>query len=73
MTDKPKIEVGQRWVTRGGNVACVVATDGKKPGYPVIIETSPGDRWALTEDGTVPMLGAVSEYDLFTLMPGEAS
>ena len=73
MTDKPKIEVGQRWMTRGGDIARVVATDGKKPGYPVIIETNPGDLWTLMEDGTVPMLGAVSEYDLFTLMPEDVA
>ena len=69
MTDKPKIEVGQRWVTRGGNVVRVLSTSavGLKSIVAQYEDTHEIFTWA--PDGLVYDDETLSNTDLLHLAP----
>ncbi len=67
---RPKIEVGQRWITASGDIARVLATDGQRLGYPVIAELEGGVLVTLTNLGCGPLQeNGRSPYDFESLAP----
>jgi hypothetical protein len=69
MTDKPKIEVGQRWVTRGDYIVRVLAVDGWTPDFPVITEDELGRISLLTALGFGKQSSTQTDHDLLFLAP----
>jgi hypothetical protein len=69
MSDKPEIKVGQRWVTRYGDVVRVLATDGRVNGYPVIVEDESGKIDVVTIKGKAIDGRLVEGGDLLHLAP----
>jgi hypothetical protein len=52
MSDKPKIEVGQRWLTNRAGIVRVLATDGVTYACPVIVEDQNGNIQVLAANGS---------------------
>ena len=70
ITVRPKIEVGQQWVTVNKGIARVLATDGKRFGYPVVAELDNGLLYCVTDIGFAPMLSEeASQLDFVCLAP----
>jgi hypothetical protein len=70
ITVRPKIEVGQQWVTVNKGIARVLATDGKRFGYPVVAELDNGLLYCVTDLGFAPMLSEeASQLDFVSLAP----
>jgi hypothetical protein len=70
ITVRPKIEVGQQWVTVNKGIARVLATDGKRFGYPVVAELDNGLLYCVTDLGFAPMISEeASQLDFVRLAP----
>jgi len=69
MSDKPKIKVGQRWVTRFGITVRILATDGRTPDRPIVCESKVGGIVCVTPQGRGLDDQNDSVADLISLAP----
>jgi hypothetical protein len=71
MTDKPKIEAGQRWVTRGGQTVRIVATDCGEE-FPImgyLQDTHQADFYDFDGTSESTTRPEFNDFDLISLAP----